>query len=204
MTFLGSGKAQNTFCPSDGRPRGWLFKYLHQRFYRLSDRGVETFVRVPSGDEPIGRSPGPRPTIVSAGRVENRSTSRRCEVLRPFGTTPPTDRARDIGEASRFLEMRRLTSRRLESIGGSCRMAREVTSRRGLPAAAALRSFSRMSFTTGGLAIRQTPISRAWAYFSGRTGSDWFLSPSERPSPRISLEPMCWWEGPRSLSQRRG
>ncbi len=32
--------------------KGWLFKYLHQRFFRLSDDGIDVLVRVPSGDEP--------------------------------------------------------------------------------------------------------------------------------------------------------
>ncbi|HET7446090.1 MAG TPA: ATP-binding protein [Solirubrobacterales bacterium] len=50
VTFLGSEEGANTFKPSS-HIRGWLFKYLHQRFFRLSDQGVEVVVRVPSGDE---------------------------------------------------------------------------------------------------------------------------------------------------------
>jgi hypothetical protein len=50
VTFLGSTEDANTFLPP-GQPRGWLFKYLHQRFFRLSDDGTEVLVRVPSGDE---------------------------------------------------------------------------------------------------------------------------------------------------------
>lgn len=50
VTFLGSKEGDNTFLPPS-HPRGWLFKYLHQRFFRLSDQGVEILVRVPSGDE---------------------------------------------------------------------------------------------------------------------------------------------------------
>ncbi len=50
VTFLGSTEGQNTFSPPD-RARGWLFKYLHQRFFRMSHDGVEVFVRVPTGDE---------------------------------------------------------------------------------------------------------------------------------------------------------
>lgn len=50
VTFLGSTEDANTFAPAD-RPRGWLFKYLHQRFFRLSSDGIEVIVRVPSGDE---------------------------------------------------------------------------------------------------------------------------------------------------------
>jgi hypothetical protein len=50
VTFLGNPDHENTFSPQD-RPRGWLFKYLHQRFLRLSHDGVDVVVRVPTGDE---------------------------------------------------------------------------------------------------------------------------------------------------------
>lgn len=50
VTFLGNEGAEDTFLPA-GRARGWLFKYLHQRFFRLSGDGVDVFVRVPTGDE---------------------------------------------------------------------------------------------------------------------------------------------------------
>lgn len=50
VTFLGSKEGDNTFLPPN-HARGWLFKYLHQRFFRLSDDGIEVLVRVPSGDE---------------------------------------------------------------------------------------------------------------------------------------------------------
>jgi hypothetical protein len=50
VTFLGTGEKKNTFRPG-GQTRGWLFKYLNQRFFRLSENGVKVFVRVPSGDE---------------------------------------------------------------------------------------------------------------------------------------------------------
>jgi len=50
VTFLGGGPGADTFVPP-GRPRGWLFKYLHQRFFRLSADGPEVLVRVPTGDE---------------------------------------------------------------------------------------------------------------------------------------------------------
>lgn len=49
VTFLGNAELDNTFSPAS-RPRGWLFKYLHQRFFRFSDDGVDLFVRVPVGD----------------------------------------------------------------------------------------------------------------------------------------------------------
>lgn len=50
VTFLGNADGDNTFLPAD-HPRGWLFKYLHQRFFRLSNDGIETLVRVPTGEE---------------------------------------------------------------------------------------------------------------------------------------------------------
>jgi hypothetical protein len=50
VTFLGNADGDNTFLPPD-HTRGWLFKYLHQRFFRLSESGIETLVRVPTGDE---------------------------------------------------------------------------------------------------------------------------------------------------------
>ncbi len=50
VTFLGNEGSEDTFLPA-GRARGWLFKYLHQRFFRLSDGKAEVLVRVPTGDE---------------------------------------------------------------------------------------------------------------------------------------------------------
>ncbi|HVV89507.1 MAG TPA: ATP-binding protein [Solirubrobacterales bacterium] len=50
VTFLGNDGAEDTFLPT-GHTRGWLFKYLHQRFFRLSENGIDVYVRVPSGDE---------------------------------------------------------------------------------------------------------------------------------------------------------
>jgi hypothetical protein len=49
VTFLGSKESENTFWPQDNRARGWLFKYLHGRFFRLSYNGIDVLVRVPSG-----------------------------------------------------------------------------------------------------------------------------------------------------------
>ncbi len=49
VTFLGcKAEGENTFVPP-GSANGWLFKYLHTRFLRLSENGVEVIVRVPSG-----------------------------------------------------------------------------------------------------------------------------------------------------------
>ena len=50
VTFLGNVDQDNTFVPAD-RPRGWLFRYLNQRFASLSNDAVSVFVRVPSGTE---------------------------------------------------------------------------------------------------------------------------------------------------------
>lgn len=49
VTFLGNADLDNTFVPT-ARPKSWLFKYLHQRFFRFSDDGVDLYVRVPVGD----------------------------------------------------------------------------------------------------------------------------------------------------------
>lgn len=47
VTFLGSSDEDNTFI---GSTKGWLFKYLNTRFFRLSKDGVRVLVRVPVGD----------------------------------------------------------------------------------------------------------------------------------------------------------
>lgn len=49
VTFLGNKPLDNTVKP-DALPKGWLFKYLHTRFFDLTVKSIETFVRVPSGD----------------------------------------------------------------------------------------------------------------------------------------------------------
>jgi hypothetical protein len=49
VTFLGNSDDDNTFVPP-GRARGWLFRYLNTRYFRLSHDGIQVRVRVPSGD----------------------------------------------------------------------------------------------------------------------------------------------------------
>ena len=49
VTFLGNAPDDNTMLPA-GRPRSWLFKYLHRRFFTFSGDGIEMVVRVPQGD----------------------------------------------------------------------------------------------------------------------------------------------------------
>lgn len=49
VTFLGNTDNDNTFVP--GTMKGWLFKYLNTRFFRLSNDGIEVVVRVPSGEQ---------------------------------------------------------------------------------------------------------------------------------------------------------
>jgi hypothetical protein len=51
VSFLGNEEGDNTFVPPHAKAKGWLFKYLHQRFHRQSHTGIEMLVRVPSGDE---------------------------------------------------------------------------------------------------------------------------------------------------------
>lgn len=52
VTFLGNKEGENTFAPA-GRSKGWLFRYLNSRFFRLShpNDGIEVLVRVPAGEE---------------------------------------------------------------------------------------------------------------------------------------------------------
>lgn len=47
VTFLGSSDESNTFV---GATKGWLFKYLNTRFFKLSNDGIRVLVRVPVGD----------------------------------------------------------------------------------------------------------------------------------------------------------
>jgi hypothetical protein len=49
VTFLGNADGDNTFLPPK-RARGWLLKYLNQRFFRPSVNGIKVLVRVPTGD----------------------------------------------------------------------------------------------------------------------------------------------------------
>jgi hypothetical protein len=49
VTFLGNEPNDNTFRPTN-RINNWLFKYMNQRFLRLSHDDIQVFVRVPSGD----------------------------------------------------------------------------------------------------------------------------------------------------------
>lgn len=47
VTFLGNSDVDNTFIAPT---RGWLFKYLNTRFFKLSKDGIRVLVRVPVGD----------------------------------------------------------------------------------------------------------------------------------------------------------
>lgn len=50
VTFLGNSTGETTLVPA-ARPKSWLFKYLHRRFFRLDDEAVEMLVRQPAGEE---------------------------------------------------------------------------------------------------------------------------------------------------------
>jgi len=88
VTFLGSTEEANTFAPPD-RPRSWLFKYLHQRFFRLSDDDIEVVVRVPSGDE----EDWPRTYEETLERHAGRGKS--FNLSKVYGTGPIWDDAAD-------------------------------------------------------------------------------------------------------------
>ncbi len=49
VTFLGSAPGTNTVVP-DRRPKIWLTKYLHQRFFKMGDEGIKLMVRQPARD----------------------------------------------------------------------------------------------------------------------------------------------------------
>lgn len=89
VTFLGSQEEDNTFLPPN-HARGWLFKYLHQRFFRLSDSEFEVFVRVPSGDE----SDWPR-TLDEADERQRGEGGKSFNLSRVRGTAAIWDNAAD-------------------------------------------------------------------------------------------------------------
>jgi len=90
VTFLGSEEGDNTFVPPN-HAKGWLFKYLHQRFFRLSDdEGMEVLVRVPSGDEPDW----PR-TLAEADERQRGEGGKSFNLSRVRGTGAIWDNAAD-------------------------------------------------------------------------------------------------------------
>lgn len=87
VTFLGSSDLDDTFAR---RPRGWLFKYLNTRFFRLSMNGAEVLVRVPSGDE----DEWPR-TRDDAGDRMNKRGGKSFNLSVVYGTAEIWDQASD-------------------------------------------------------------------------------------------------------------
>jgi hypothetical protein len=88
VTFLGNLDEDNTFVPP-GRPKGWLFKYLNTRFFRLIDEDVELVVRVPSGDE----GDWPKTSDEAKNRMKREGKSFNLTVVR--GTGHVWDQAAD-------------------------------------------------------------------------------------------------------------
>lgn len=88
VTFLGTPDNENTFSPPN-RPRGWLFKYLHQRFFRMTDAGIDLVVRVPSGDE----DDWPRSSAEASDRQSGRSEGKSFNLSKVRGTAPVWDDA---------------------------------------------------------------------------------------------------------------
>lgn len=82
VTFLGNSDHDNTFVPP-GHPRGWLFKYLNMRFFRLSHDGTQVLVRVPTGDE----DDWPRSPEEAAERMRGEGRSFNLTVVRGTATT---------------------------------------------------------------------------------------------------------------------
>lgn len=89
VTFLGNTDNDNTFSPPD-RPRGWLFKYLNQRFYRLSEENRDVLVRVPVGEE----DEWPR-TLEEASDRQRGAGGRSFNLSRVKGTANIWDEAAD-------------------------------------------------------------------------------------------------------------
>jgi hypothetical protein len=92
VTYLGSTPKQNTVVP--GPTRVWLFKYLHQRFFRLGDGGFSLMVRQPARD--VSEWPHSREEADAAQYFN------RAEVI---GTGGQWDRYADrLGEGRRGVE----------------------------------------------------------------------------------------------------
>jgi hypothetical protein len=88
VTFLGNADDDNTFVPP-GRPKGWLFKYLNLRFFRLSNERTKVLVRVPTGDE----EEWPRTPEEAAERMKGIGKSFNLTVV--YGTASVWDDAAD-------------------------------------------------------------------------------------------------------------
>lgn len=63
VTFLGTEPGANTVVP-DQRPKIWLTKYLHQRFFRMGDEGIKLMVRQPARE--VGEWPASREAAEAA------------------------------------------------------------------------------------------------------------------------------------------
>jgi len=90
VTFLGNADGDNTFVP--GTMKGWLFKYLNTRFFRLSNDAIEVVVRVPSGDQPEW----PRSAADAARRMKGEG-GRSFNLQQVYGTGDVWDSAAKKG-----------------------------------------------------------------------------------------------------------
>jgi hypothetical protein len=88
VTFLGNSDEDNTFVPF-GKPKGWLFKYLNTRFFRLSDDKLKVLVRVPTGEE----EEWPQSFEEAAERMRKHGPSFNLTVV--YGTASVWDDAAD-------------------------------------------------------------------------------------------------------------
>jgi hypothetical protein len=95
VTFLGTGDDANTFVPP-GRARGWLFKYLHQRFFDFTQEGIDLIVRVPAGDE----DEWPRTPAEATERMAG--TGRSFNLSKVRGTAPIWTEAANRDGSDRF------------------------------------------------------------------------------------------------------
>lgn len=97
VTFLGNADADNTFVP--GTMKGWLFKYLNTRFFRLSNDAIEVVVRVPSGDQPEW------PHNVAEAARRMRGEGRAFSLQQVYGTGEVWDSAAKKGGDSGTVEL---------------------------------------------------------------------------------------------------
>ena len=96
VTFLGSTDSDNTFV---GTTKGWLFKYLNTRFFRLSKDGTRVVVRVPTGEV----DDWPRTPEAAAERMSGQGRSFNLTVV--YGTGEIWDEATSRGGSKGILAL---------------------------------------------------------------------------------------------------
>ena len=96
VTFLGNREDDDTFI---GSKKGWLFKYLNTRFFRMSQDGIEVVVRVPAGE----REEWPQTVEEAAERMKKHGKSFNLTVV--YGTGEVWDDAANQGGQKGLLSL---------------------------------------------------------------------------------------------------